>query len=212
MAPQSLEGSILSDSNIIKYDSDRKFRLTLSDLAKLFEVPVPTVRSYVKKGLPHQERGELLYFDLREAVSWWRNYSSRQLKEYKSGKAAEQQFLRELVDGRDLLEQLKAIDDELDTLYHEVVELEEKFIGSNMSLMEVKGALDPGKIQLAAALTDNRRATINARKALLESRRAGLESMLRKKLPDLKSVEVATGDAGDDMQAAFEAFAEASSE
>lgn len=202
----------MSDSNIVEYDSKRKFRLTLSDLAKVFNVPVPVVRSYVNKGLPHQKKGELYYFDLRESVAWWREYSSQQLKEYKSGRASQQNFLRELIDGRDILDKLLEIDIELEDIYTEVRELGEKFEGANKHLLEVKGHLDPGKVEVAEMLVGNKEKVLNARVRVLESRRSGLEAMLKKKLPDLRAIEIGkTAEGEDEIKGALALFAEAAS-
>lgn len=174
--------------------------MTLSDLAKLFNVPVPIVRNYIVKGLPHQQDGELLYFDLRESVAWFREYSTQQLKEFKSGRASQQTFLRELLDGQEIIDDLYGISRELSKLYDEVTELGEKFQGANQYLLDVKGKLDPGKMKVDAMLDSNRQSVINAKVKLLESRRSGLESLLRKKLPDLKVIDVGLGKGGEDSE------------
>jgi hypothetical protein len=200
----------MSDSNIVEYDHSRKFRLTLSDLAKVFNLPVPTVRNYIVKGLPHQKRGELVYFDLRESVQWYREYSAKQIKEYKAGRAASQNFLRELVDGQDLIAKLEDIEHEKQMIYDEIIELGDRFEGSNQHLLNAKGDISPGKMEIEAALNANREKILNARMKVLESRRVGLESLLRKKLPDLKSVEVGRPGEGDSaIDEAFAMFAEA---
>lgn len=199
-------------TNVVEYDGTRNFRLTISDLAKMLNVPIPVIRSYIHKGLPHQLKGELQYFDLREAVGWWRDYTKAALKEAKSGRSEQQHFLRELIDGQGIVDSLLEIELELRQVYDEIVLLGERFQGANQHLLDCKGQVDPNKLKIDAALDSNKQAVLNAKVKVLESRRQGLENLLRKKLPDLRAIEVASTKGGaSEMEEAFAMFAEAAS-
>ncbi len=204
----------MSGNNVIKYDPDKRYRLTTTDVAKLFKVSAVVVKSYIKKGLPHTKRGAVTMFDLREITKWYVDYSNDRVRDVRKAKTAEQSFLREMIDGKHIIEGLLGIDMELEDIYAEIKDLEDRFENCNGSLLlTTKGAIDPTRIDLANMLDANKTRAASMKLRVLESRRQGMENLLRKKLPDLRSIEMQLEDPdkGDVLTKAYQMFKDAAS-
>lgn len=197
--------------NVIPYDEAKKVpRMVASDIAKYLDVPVPVISSFVAKGMPvYVKDNGMEMFNLRDCVRWYRNYCKEQNLLTKDGKEASQYVLREMIDAAKVIRDQDFIDTELHALFNEIKNMNERFTENNMRLLMSNGEVDKSKMDMSDFINDQTSRAAELKLKILLARRQGLDSMLRKKLPDLRTATVSEDD--DPAKDAYNEFIEAAS-